>query len=372
VKELTRRRFAVPIFAPGRVAWWALVAALLWGAAQVWGGLGIGVIDFPAAAVTGLLLGALVWLAWWLLLRIPQLWGRVARSASWTAALWGALVAAGAYALPANGAMITLLAQHVSVDLAQAWGAAIAAPLTEETGKALAILAVVLVARERLRTPMDAALLAGFAGLGFTVTEDILYGFNIAYLSFGEDPVASTLIVFFMRAVLFASVSVVFSALVGAGVGFWITDRGRLRFPVGLALVVAGPLLHMLWNSPLLVALPARLAFLVAVPLLVWAAIRLVRGAEHRWFERTLAAPGALGRIPVTYVDAVKRSWWKRRSYRNDVARTFGSQALAAQRRLEAELTDLADAVAAGDQGAAAQLRQGLEARLAPPPPGTL
>lgn len=368
MKELTRRRFAVPFFAPARVAWWVLVAALVWGAFQVWSALGVGVIEFPAAAVTGVLLGAIVWLVWWLLLRIPQLWARISRSASWAAALWGALVAAGAYALPANGAIITLLAQHVSVDLAQAWGAAIAAPITEETGKALAILAIVVVARERLRTPMDAALLAGFAGLGFTVTEDILYGFNVAYLSFGENPAVSTVIVFFMRAVLFASVShVVFSAFVGAGVGFWITDRSRLRFPVGLAFIVAGPLLHMLWNSPLLLSLPARIAFLVAVPLLVWGAIRLVRGAEHRWFVRTLALPGALGRVPARYVDSVKRSWWKRRAYRKDVTKTFGPQALVAQRRLEAELTDLADAVAVGDLAAAADVRASLEARLAPP-----
>lgn len=366
MKELTRRRFAVSLFAPRMASWWVYLVAVALGAVSLVTSLWHGIVRFPSAGVTGVVLAVPVGVAWWWLLRLPQLWMRLSRSAAVAAVVWGATAGAGLYALPANGAIMTLLGQHASVGTAQTWGAALAAPLTEETGKAFAIAMVVLLSRQRLRTPMDGALIAAFAGLGFTLAEDVLYGFNTAYLSFGESPVISTMVVFFLRAVLFAAVShVVFSAFVGAGVAWLVTGSGVRRVPLGLAFVVTGPTLHLVWNSPWLTSIWARVVYLVVVPFLVWGALRVVRSEESAWFRRILQRPGALGDIPAAYVGAVRATWWKRRAYRKDVARSYGPAALAVQRRLEAELTDLADAVAMGDDDAAAAVRASLEARLA-------
>ena len=102
----------------------------------------------------------------------------------------------------------------------------------------------------------------------------------------------------------------------------------------------------------------------MVVPFVLWAVLRYVRSEEHRWFRQVLGRPGALGAVPAAYVDTVGATWWKRRAYRASVVKTFGAGALAPQRILEAELTDLADAVDVGDEAAADALRARLEGRL--------
>jgi RsiW-degrading membrane proteinase PrsW (M82 family) len=367
VRELTRRRFAVPWWAPRRAGWWLLIVASAVGAVWVWQGLEPGWRDFPTVGLTALALTVPLAVTWWWLMRIPQLWQRIAPSGALAAILWGAVVAAGVYALPSNSALITVMGQRVSIDAAQLWGPALIAPLTEETGKVMVVGVVLLAAGQKLRTPMDAALLAGFAGVGFTLTEDLLYAFNIAYLNLGENQVISTVVIYFVRAVLFGAVShAAFAAFVGAGIGFLLVGRARGRVPLGIALIVLGPMLHGLWNSPWLVSLWLRVLYLVVVPLIVWWVLRVVRRSEYLWFRQVLLEPGVLGAIPPAYLDAVRPTWWKRRQYRASVARTYGHQAMPAQRATEANLTDLADAACVGDDVDASRLRATLEARLVP------
>jgi len=368
MKELSRRRFAFPWWAPRLVSWWVYVVLVVAGAVSMVTALWDGIREFPGVWITALVMSVPLLVVWWWLLRIPQLWMRIRTSGAVAAMLWGGFVGAGLYALPANGALMTVLGQHLGVNAAHAWSAALAAPLTEETGKAFVIAAMVLVCREKLRTPMDGAILAGFAGLGFTITEDLLYGFNLAYLSFGENPVVSTLITYLLRAVIFGTVShVIFSAVVGAGVASIVTRRTRTAVVWGVGLLLLGPLLHFLWNSPVLGPLWAKALYIVLMPAVAWVVIHGIRRAEYRWFRTTLQAPGALGRVPVAYVDAVGATWVKRRRYRRTVMRQWGPRARSAQRLLEAELTDLADALSVGDDAAADQFRARLEARLVAP-----
>lgn len=367
MKEFTRSRFDVG-FAPHRAGWWLLLVASLGGAAMTVWALLPGARTFPVAAGTGLVFTVPLLIGWWWLLKLPQLWSRISRSGAMAAMAWGAFAAAGIYALPANGALIAVLGQRAGIDMAQQWGAALIAPLTEETGKAIGIVVVLLAAGQRLRTPMDAALLGAFSAVGFTATEDVLYAINIAYLNLGENEVVSTTVIYVARAIVFGPVShIVFSAAVGAGVGVLAVGRRRGKVPIGLALIALGAGLHGLWNSPLLDALWTRVAYLVVVPLIMWAVLRYLRTEEHRWFQQVLAQPGALGAIPATYLRAVGPTWWQRRAYRASVVTSFGLRALEPQRVLEAELTDLADAVDVGDHESSARIRGLLEARLALP-----
>ncbi len=367
MKELTRKRFGVG-FAPRRAGWWLLLVASVLGAVMMVWALLPGAKEFPVAAGTGLVFSIPLVIGWWWLLRMPQLWSRISRSGALWAMAWGGLVATGIYALPSNGALFTVFGQRAGIDAAQQWGAALIAPLTEETGKALGIVMVLLAAGQRLRTPMDAALLGAFSAVGFTAIEDVLYGINIAYINLGENEVISTTVVYIARAIIFGPVShIVFSACVGAGVGVLAVGRRRGKVPVGLALIALGAGLHGLWNSPLLGELWTRLVYLVVVPFVMWALLRYLRTEEHRWFLQVLAKPGALGAVPASYVGAVGATWWKRRAYREGVVKAFGAGALAPQRALEADLTDLADAVDVGDETAAAAIRVGLETRLDTP-----
>ncbi len=365
MRELTRARFAMGWWAPRRAGWWVLIAASAVGAVWVWQSLAPGWRDFPAVGMTALVFTIPLAIAWWWLLRLPQLWSRIASSGAIAAITWGALVAAGVYALQSNAALITVMGQAAGIDTAQAWGPALIAPLTEETGKAMGIGVVLLAVGQKLRTPMDAALLGAFAGVGFTLIEDVLYAFNIAYVNLGENPLISTTLIYFVRAILFGAVShAAFSAFVGAGLGFLLVGRGRGRLPWGVTLVALGPVLHGLWNSPLLAPLWLRAVYLVVVPLIVWGVLRVVRRSEYLWFRQVLLAPGALGAVPPAYLDAVRPTWWQRRKYRASVGKVYGHAALSSQRAVEADLTDLADAVDMGEEAAAAALRTRLENRL--------
>ncbi len=365
MRELARTRFAFG-WAPRRMGWWLWLGACLVGAFTLGAGLAPGIATFPVVTLAAVLFTVPLVVSWWWILRMPQLWGRVSRSGAVAAALWGAFAAAGVYALPANGALIAVIGQRAGIDFASEWGAALIAPLTEETGKAMAIAAVLLATGQRVRTPMDAALLAGYSAVGFTATEDLLYALNIGYLNLGENQLVSTTVIYLARAVIFGAVShVVFSWLVGAGVGLLAVGRRPGRIPLGFAFVVAGLGLHGVWNSPIPVW--ARFVYPVVGGVVLWLALRTVRREEFAWFTQTLSRPGALGTIPAVYLDAVKATWWKRRSYRAGVVRTYGFAAKGPQRDLEAALTDLADAVDVGDAAAATTLRQDLAAKLAVP-----
>jgi len=369
MKELTRRRFAVG-WAPRRPLWWLIMAFLAVGlplfAVAIWPG----VSAWPVAAFMGGILSVPLAVVWLVALRLPQLWARIARSGALVASLWGAGVATGIFALQANGAIMLTLGQQVGTTFAQSWGAAIAAPLTEETGKVLAVVAVLLASGQRLRTPMDGAMLGAFSGLGFMVAEDVLYCLNIANLTLGENQWISSMVIYLVRTVMFGMVShALMSATVGAGLGYLMVGRAAngtrmRRIGLGLALMALGYTLHFTWNSPLPVW--ARFAYQVAVPLLLWWVLWGLRRAEHRWFRATLAAPGALGAIEPWWVDTVAHSWRARRRYRARVVATYGPGYKALQRLAEARLSDLADAVAVGDEDAAAQLRATLWAQLHP------
>lgn len=366
MRELTRRRFWVPALAPRVPGWWLLATACAAGLVMGVLALAHAVQTFPVAAIVATVLTVPLIVGWWWLLRIPQLWARLPRSTTVWAALWGGLVGTCLFGLPSNGQLLTALGQHASISFSQNWGAALVAPVTEETGKAMVIAVILIASRQSLRTPLDGALLAAFSAVGFTATEDILYAFNIASLNLGENQVISTVFVYFLRAVIFGGVShVVFSALVGAGIGWIATVPGGRRLVIGPLLIIGGAGLHFLWNSPLLASWWARIVYLIAVPFVVWFVLHRIRKVEHEWFLRTLSSHGALGDIPMSLLDTVKATWWARRKYRKAVVATYGFSALAPQRLAEATLTDLADAVAVGDVSAAAALRGALEAKVA-------
>lgn len=365
MRELTRRRFAVPAWAPRSVEWWAVLAMIAVGAVIMVMALAPSMAQYPGAAAMGLMFSVMIGVGWWWLLRIPQLWARIASSGALLALAWGALAATGAYALPANGALIMMLAQYTSLDFTSAWAPALVAPLTEEPAKVFAVIAVLLVSAQRLRTPMDAALLGAFGGVGFTVTEDLLYTLNVASLNLGENEAITSLVVLFARTLLFPSFShVVLSAFVGAGLGLLVLRGTRGWLPAGVALIMLGVGLHWLWNSPLLLPLWPRFLLVAVLPFLVWWGIHALRRTEHAWFVRVLSADGALGAVPREYLDAVPATWRLRRRRRAQVVRAFGRGAVEPQRLLEARLTDLADAVDVGDQQDADRLRAALATQL--------
>ena len=141
MKEIARRSATVRLWNPGNPGWWLLVVFTAAGAWVLATGLAPAFQRFAVTGALAVLLSAPMFVLVWFLVKGMQIVTRPARSAALAAVIWGAVVATGVFALNANGAVILLLAQHVSLDFANEWGAAIAAPLTEETGKLLGVVA---------------------------------------------------------------------------------------------------------------------------------------------------------------------------------------------------------------------------------------
>jgi len=358
VKHLRRRAFSLRWWQPANPAWWAWVLLTVAGLGYYGYSLFVGVLLLPLTAVTGLVVTVGLGAFWLWFIRRPQIFGRVSARAVVAALAWGGLAATGAFALLGNSAIIAIIGQGISIDLAFAWGPAIAAPLTEEVAKTLGVVIVVLMARSRLRTPMEGAFLGAYVGLGFELAENFLYGFNVVFMGFGESQVGDTLVVYLARAGIFALVShTIFSAVAGAGIAYMWPAHGSPRMMRGAALVLTAVAVHGLWNSPLLLGLGWRFAVAAAIPTGFYWLVKTWRRDEQRWFRETLAPEVARGAIPQVYVDNVARSLRMRRKHVRAVVAAYGAHAGDYQRYLDGILVDLADAVSAGDIDSAAAYR---------------
>lgn len=358
MKEITRRSATVRWWDPRNPMWWFMAVAIVGGVYVLVDGLAHAVSLYPLTGVLALVLSVPMFVLVWFLVRGMQIVTRVGKSAAIAAVVWGGIVATGVYAINANGAIIQLLAQHVSLDFANAWGAAIAAPITEETGKLLGVVAVVVAARSWLRGPMDGLLIGALVGLGFALTENALYAFNVTSMSFGESQAVATLAIYFMRTLLFWPIShAIFTGLAGAGLGF-LLGRPAARSRLWGVLCLAGAWgLHFAWNSPLLPGLLARMAFATLVPFVLWAVIHRARRSEAAWVRVALVDDVAAGTVPSAWASGLAGTLRGRRRTRKELVRLYGPAAKPAQRSLEGLLVDLADAIDAGDDADAAQLR---------------
>ncbi len=208
---------------------------------------------------------------------------RAARPLSLLAAafLWGAVPAA--------------LAASTVNTLLQAWMAGtssaadasvvprLGAPIVEELAKGTALAALVLVWPRQIARPGDGAVYGALVGLGFAVSENLLY-LTMAAL---QDGYAGLLRGTFLRGGVYGMNHAVFTAMTGAAVGYARATSSRvLATVVPLAGFAAAVAVHVIWNtvasdaiSRLLCAAPAaggacrnpppaRLLYL-AVPLLV-------------------------------------------------------------------------------------------------------
>lgn len=243
---------------------------------------------------------------------------------------WGAGVAAlvalvvntaSTAALRAAGGDVTLAAVGV-------------APVVEETAKALAVVAILLVRRREFDGMVDGIVYAGLAGLGFAFTENVLYlGRTLA-----ESGTAGLAVVFILRCVVSPFAHPLFTAASGVALGLASRSSSRGR---RVAIVAAGWLvavgLHAAWN---LSASTLRgfltVYVLVQVPVLAaFAAVAvLARRREGRLITRHLAVYVETGWISPAEV-AMLASLGARRRARAWAAARGGVRGRRAMRRFQ-------------------------------------
>jgi RsiW-degrading membrane proteinase PrsW (M82 family) len=254
---------------------------------------------FPAGAAVGLGLLAPILVGGVLLFR----WLHPVRSRPWSYALiavtWG-LTAAFGVAFAANTALLGIIAKTAGLAFSDRWGAAVAAPVDEETAKLAGVVLLALMAPRAIRGPLDGFGYGALVGVGFQVIEDFLYVFNTIVLTGAVHSVSAAAGSFFVRVVFGAWWSHwTFTCVSGAGFGYLMGRRDRpmsRRVWVALAGYATALAMHAWFNSPVL-GLNAMVLIVRGVPLLVIAVLlyRWLRRQYLSWFHQAALVETALG-----------------------------------------------------------------------------
>ncbi len=141
--------------------------------------------------------------------------------------IWGALVATtGAIIVSGIGQFVLVVASGLdpSGQTMEAISATMVAPLTEESTKGIGLLLLWWLSAAKLKEldgPLDGAIYGGVVGLGFTLTEDILYVASAT----AEGGVGGFAVLFFLRTILAGLAHASFTALIGLGIGIAVEAK---------------------------------------------------------------------------------------------------------------------------------------------------
>ena len=161
---------------------------------------------------------------------------------------WGA-VGAILFSLAAGLLFQIAIEEALGAEAAEVASVVIGAPLVEETFKGIAVLAVLVFARDEIDSTLDGLVYGSLVGVGFAMTENILY-FGQAYLEGGMGEFGTLVL---GRAVLGGFGHPAYTAITGAAIG-WSRGRygrglARAIVPIlGWSVAVA---LHVAWNGGL-------------------------------------------------------------------------------------------------------------------------
>jgi RsiW-degrading membrane proteinase PrsW (M82 family) len=311
---------------PRNLCFWVYALGVvggIWKMAQYYGA---GAAAYGVGLGTGVLAFAIYTVPWLVLLAYHNRYTRQPGSLLLAAFAWGAAAATFWIALPANGAFLSLYGKAFGPAWVNDWGAGLTAPINEEIGKGLGLILLLGLARRLVRSPFDGLIIGAYIGLGFQISEDVLYAFNNTAMNFGADQAGSAWQIVSIRSASGLFGHVLFSAVFCSGV-MWLLGRGeRTRRLRGLLLMLAAMIAHGAWDD--LSALGYRLAgnvgvvllwFLVlpiADLLLLWLAFRLAVPQEQAWLRAILAPETETGLLTEAEVTAAAGGWRTRRHYR--------------------------------------------------------
>jgi protease PrsW len=149
---------------------------------------------------------------------------------------WGA-VAAVAFSFVGEQLVFPLSGTNEVVNVA------VAAPVVEELGKGLFLVAVVIFRRAELHGPLDGIVYGALVGIGFAFVEDIVY--YLQSLESGQLGVT-----FFLRGIMGPFAHPLFTAATGLGIGIAVTTRRPAVRTLAVVLgFLAAVAMHAIWNG---------------------------------------------------------------------------------------------------------------------------
>ncbi len=234
-------------------------------------------VVFPGAVVLAVAIEVPVLAVGCWLIRLLRPVRAPSRVWSGAAVIWGATAATGC-ALLANAGMVALWAKSTGIGFSSDWSAALTAPLNEEILKLSGVVMILLAAPGRILGPLDGMIYGALTGLGFQVTENVIYGLNSIAQSGATDPAASVASSAAVRVGLTVLGSHwTMTAVAGAGIGYVAALGPRRGAAPALACLAAAMGMHLLFDAP---RLPT--AVKVAVNLAIVAAFYLTLRRRFR------------------------------------------------------------------------------------------
>lgn len=255
--------------------------------------------------------------------------------------VWGASVAA-LLALVLNDLDQALLTSALGKQNGSFFTAVIGAPIVEETVKGAIILCLLKFGRGELDGPLDGIVYAGCVGLGFAMTENVLYYSR----ALGESGGATLIFTFVLRGLLSPFAHPLFTSATGIGLGVAAINRRRgVRIGAPLLGLFVAMLLHGTWNAAASHGVGALALTYLFVHLPVFIAVVVIAFAERRRISRAIlrqlepyARTGWLGPFDVAMVASLPQ----RARARALAARFGGPPAKTAMRHYQLAATELA------------------------------
>lgn len=348
------RGYPFRFFQPHNLVFWLYVVLLPIGVIYFLDLVDDSIRAFPTAFVLATILWIIYVIPWVLFLRHEEMYDPEPAKLAFVGFVWGAFVATFVMAIEANAAVIALVGKLGSPELARDWGASISAPIVEETSKGIGIVVLVVLSRRHVRNVFDGAVLGAFVGLGFQVLEDLVYALNAATAAGPGNEVHAVFGQFVARGFMGGLWShALYSALVGAGIAYYLTrtDRSRGRRVGGLvALLGAAWLLHFVWDSPFVngtqVAAFGMIAKFLVYPIIFVMAIRWASRQRREELGVLLTDEVARGTLSEDDVELLVMSRHERRKRLRDIKHEDGSSARRVERHRLRASRDLATALA--------------------------
>jgi RsiW-degrading membrane proteinase PrsW (M82 family) len=199
-----------------------------------------GVLAGTPPAIVGI--GAAAAVCWTVLVRLLDRGRREPLRVILATFFWGAVVASCLSAQVNDMLLAWAGSDGQSPDLVPV----ILGPLVEESAKAAALIVVLLLARDELRSPLDGIVYGALVGIGFAMTENFSY-LTLAELQGGPAGLWRGV---YLRAVLGGPVHATFTAMTGAGlVQALLRGPHAARLVAGSAGVLAAIGEHVVWNG---------------------------------------------------------------------------------------------------------------------------
>jgi protease PrsW len=162
-----------------------------------------------------------------------------------TSFFWGALVAIFIALIFNTGVEIIAMIATRSEEVASHVGAVVSAPIVEESAKALILIIFFFWKKDEFDGIVDGIVYAGMAGLGFAMTENILY-YGRA-IQKGPEMLTA---VFILRGMAAPFSHPLFTSMTGIGFGWSRQSRnGVVKFVMPIVGLILAMLMHATWNG---------------------------------------------------------------------------------------------------------------------------